>query len=159
MPIAVGDRLPDLAFTVASPGSPSTATTSGVFAGKTVVLFAVPGAFTPTCSNQHLPSYLRHYDAIKAGGVDTIACVAVNDPFVLAAWAEQTGAAGRILMLSDGNATFTRAIGLEMDGSRFGMGVRSRRYAMVVRDGVVTELNVDAPGEFKVSGAEFTCRL
>jgi peroxiredoxin len=159
MPIAVGDRLPDATFIIASPGGPSPATTSDVFAGKTVVLFAVPGAFTPTCSNQHLPSYLRNYDTVKATGVDTIACVAVNDPFVLAAWAEQTGAAGRILMLSDGNATFTRALGLEMDSSRFGMGIRSKRYAMVVNDGVVTRLNVDNPGEFKVSGAEFTCGL
>jgi peroxiredoxin len=159
MPIAIGDRLPDATFAVASPGGPSPATTNEVFAGKTVVLFAVPGAFTPTCSNQHLPSYLRNYDAVKTAGVDTIACVAVNDPFVLAAWAEQTGAAGRILMLSDGNATFTRAIGLEMDSTRFGMGIRSKRYAMVVKDGVVTELNVDNPGEYKVSSAEFTCKL
>lgn len=157
MPIAVGDRLPDLTLTIAGPGGPSPATTRDVFAGKTVVLFAVPGAFTPTCSTQHLPSYLRTYDAVKAQGVDTIACLAVNDAFVLAAWAEQTGAAGRILMIADGNADFTKALGLEQDSSRFNMGVRSRRYAMVVEDGVVTTLNVDKPGEFGVSSAERLC--
>jgi peroxiredoxin len=160
MPIAVGQRLPDATFTVPTPSGPVQKTTAEVFGGRRVVLFAVPGAFTPTCHNQHLPSYLRQHDALKAQGIDAILCVAVNDVFVLDAWAKSTGAEGRIEFLADGSADFTRAIGLDIDSSRFGMGIRSRRYSMIVDDGVVRQLNVDEPGRFDVTGAEMAlCQL
>lgn len=159
MSIEVGDKLPDGTFKVLTPSGPSDVSANDVFAGKKVVLFAVPGAFTPTCNNKHLPSYLKHADQIKASGVDTIACMAVNDVFVMDAWAQANAVGDRILMLADGNGTYARALGLEQDSTRFGMGVRARRFAMVVEDGVVKELNVDNPGEFNVSSAEFTCRL
>jgi peroxiredoxin len=138
---------------------PGPITTGEIFQGKKVVVFAVPGAFTPTCSRQHLPSYVANYEAIKATGVDTIACIAVNDVFVLKAWFAANDVGDRILMLSDGNGEFTKKVDLEMDASKYGMGMRSRRYAMVVDDGIVSELNIEAPGEFKVSSAEFTCKL
>ncbi len=159
MSIRVGDRLPEATFRCMTPEGPSTITTGEVFGGRKVVLFAVPGAFTPTCSRQHLPSYLKHYEAIKASGVDTIACVAVNDVFVLDAWARQHEVGDRVLMLSDGNGDFARQIGLELDDRKYGMGIRLQRFAMVVDDGVVTQLNVEAPGEFRVSSAEYTCQL
>lgn len=160
VPIAAGQRLPDATFNVLTEGGPAERTTAEVFAGRTVILFAVPGAFTPTCSNKHLPSFLGHYDALKAKDVDAIACVAVNDIFVLDAWAKSTGAAGKIEFLADGNAEFTKAIGLDIDSSRFGMGTRSRRYSMIVDDGVVRELNVDEPGTFHLSSAEVAlCQL
>jgi len=159
MTIQVGHRLPDATLGCMTPQGPSALTTREIFDGRKVVLFAVPGAFTPTCSNQHLPGYLRQHDAIKASGVDTIACLAVNDVFVLDAWARQHEVGDRILMLSDGNAEFVEALGLAADATKYRMGVRARRFAMVVDDGVVTALNVDAPGEFTLSSAEHTCRL
>ncbi len=155
MPIKVGDRLPDATLKEKTDKGIEDVTTSRLCAGRTVVIFAVPGAFTPTCHLKHLPSFLANLDALKARGVDEVVCVAVNDPFVMEAWGAATGAAGRIRMLSDGNATFTRAIGMDFDGSALGLGVRSRRYAMLVRDGVVEVLNVEEnPGEMDASAAE-----
>lgn len=155
MPIAVGERLPDATFKVKTNSGIEDITVQQLCSGKRVVTFAVPGAFTPTCHLKHVPSYLQNLDALKAKGVDTVACVAVNDPFVLDAWAEATGAKGKILMLSDGNGTFTRAIGMDFDGSAVGLGVRSRRYAMLVEDGVVKALEVEsAPSEMDRSSAE-----
>ncbi len=159
MPIQVGDRLPDGTFTVMTADGPAPRTVQEVFAGKKAVLFAVPGAFTPTCNNLHLPGYLAQHDAITAKGVDLIACTAVNDIFVMSAWAKANAVGDRILMLADGNADFAKAIGLDSDSSRFGMGTRSRRYSMVVEDRTVKELNVDAPGKLEVSTAEKVCRL
>ena len=152
--IAVGDKLPEATFKVRTPEGLKDVTTRELAAGKRVVLFAVPGAFTPTCHAKHVPSYLEHLDALTAKGVDTVACVAVNDAFVLDAWARACGAEGKLTLLSDGNATFTKAVGLDFDGSGFGLGTRSKRYSMLVEDGVVKALNVDAPGEFKVSSAQ-----
>ena len=155
MPIKIGDRLPDATFKVSHGGDITDVTVTELTAGKKVVLFAVPGAFTPTCQAKHVPSYLEHYDALKAKGVDTIACLAVNDPFVLGEWAKVTGCGEKIMLLSDGNAEFTRAIGLDFDGSGFKLGTRSKRYAMVIEDGVVTTLAVEeAPPMMEVSGAE-----
>lgn len=160
MPIAIGDRIADATFTRMTPQGPAPIATADIFAGRKVVVFAVPGAFTPTCNNKHLPSYLREYEAMRAKGIDTIACVAVNDVFVMDAWARANAVGDKVLMLADGNADFTRKMGLEADLSGFGMGVRSRRYSMVVDDGVVTQLNLEKPGEFRVSAAEFTvCQL
>ena len=130
-------------------------TTAELVDGKTVVLFAVPGAFTPTCHAKHLPSYLEHHEALKGKGVDTIACVAVNDPFVLDAWAQTSEVGDKIAMLSDGNGEFTKTVGLDFDGSGFGLGTRSKRYSMLVVDGVVKALNVEeTPGIMEVSGAD-----
>lgn len=155
MSIAIGERLPDATFTTMTAEGPQKLTTAEVFGGQRVVLFAVPGAFTPTCHTKHLPGFIEHADEIKAKGVDRIACLAVNDVFVLDAWAKQTGATGKILFLADGNGDFTRAIGMEADASDFGMGRRSRRYAMVVEDGRVTALNVEPRrGQAEESGAE-----
>jgi peroxiredoxin len=160
MAIHVGDRIPDATLTGVTSAGSVPMTTKELFEGKKVVLFAVPGAFTPTCSNQHLPGYVSQADAIKAKGVDTIACLAVNDKFVLDAWAKANGALDRILFLSDGNADFSKLIGLEVDLGKFGMGVRSQRYSMVVDNGVVTELNVEQPGKLEVSSADATiCQL
>jgi peroxiredoxin len=142
-----------------TPTGPAPITTQEVFGGKKVVFFAVPGAFTPTCSKQHLPGYVTNADAIKSRGVDTIACLAVNDVFVMDAWGKAQGVGDKILLLADGSAEFVRTLGLEFDASKVGMGTRSRRFSMVVDDGVVKELNVEAPGEFKVSSAESTCHL
>ncbi|HWJ38858.1 MAG TPA: peroxiredoxin, partial [Sphingomicrobium sp.] len=129
-------------------------TTSGeFFAGKRVALFAVPGAFTPTCSARHLPSYVEKAHDLKSQGVDEIACISVNDPFVMAAWGERDGSAD-ITMLADGNGAFSDAVGLSFDGSKFGMGKRSQRYSMIVNDGVVEQLNVEEPGEYRASSAE-----
>lgn len=152
--IKVGDAIPSAKLVAATPDGPREVATEDVFAGKTVVLFAVPGAFTPTCSNKHLPGYLQNYEALKAKGVDTVACLAVNDPFVLAAWAKDQGVNDRVLMLSDGSAAFTKALGLELDLSARGLGVRAQRFAMIVEDGKVTTLQVEAPGGFDVSRAE-----
>lgn len=155
MTIKSGDRLPEVTFKRNDQGDIKDVTTSELCAGKKVVLFAVPGAFTPTCHAKHVPSYLQHHDALKAKGVDTIACIAVNDPFVLGEWAKATGVGDRIVMLSDGNAEFTKAIGLDFDGSGFKLGTRSRRYAMIIDDGVVTTLAVEeAPPMMEVSGAD-----
>ena len=151
--IKVGDRLPE-ATLVKVGDSPEQVGTADFFAGRRVALFAVPGAFTPTCSAKHLPGFIEHGAALKAKGVDEVACTAVNDPFVLGAWAKQNEASG-ITMLADGNGTFADALGLSFDGAKFGMGKRSQRYSMIVNDGVVEQLNVEAPGEFKVSSADY----
>ncbi len=142
MTIQVGDKIPEGMFTVMGAEGPTGLSTGDLFAGKKVVLFAVPGAFTPTCSSAHLPGFVVHVDDIKAKGVDTVACMSVNDVFVMHAWG-QSANAEHIQMLADGNGTFTEALGLVLDGSGFGMGARSKRFAMVVDDGVVTLLNVD----------------
>lgn len=153
--IAIGDTLPETTFMLATSEGPKPVTTAEMFAGKTVALFAVPGAFTPTCSAKHLPSFKAHQAALNTAGVDTIACTSVNDPFVLAAWAKDQDVGDKILMLSDGNGAFAQALGLQMDGSKFGMGQRSKRYAMLVRDGVVVQVNVEEGGEYRVSSAEY----
>jgi peroxiredoxin len=155
MTIKVGDRLPDAKFMTAGANGPVPKSTSEVFAGKKVVLFAVPGAFTPTCSEQHLPGFVERADAIKAKGVDTVACTAVNDVFVLSAWAKTRGADGKVLMLADGSAEFARKIGLDVDLSGFGLGTRSQRYAMIVDGQVVAYLAVEnAPPEHEKATAE-----
>ena len=153
MAIQEGDRLPEATLHVIQDGRPTAVTTGELFDGKKVVLFAVPGAFTPTCSQAHLPGYVANADEIKAKGVDSIVCVAVNDAFVMDAWAADRNAE-ELVMAGDGNGDFTAAIGLEMDGRGFGLGTRSERYAMIVDDGVVTKLAVEAPGAFEVSKAE-----
>lgn len=155
MSIAVGSRLPDATFRTMTPSGPANKTTADIFSGKRVVLFAVPGAFTPTCNNSHLPGFLANTDAFKAKGVDTIACTSVNDVFVLDAWAKSTGTGDKIMFLADGTAAFARALGMEFDGSASGLGIRSKRYAMLVEDGVVKALNVeDVPGKAEKSSAE-----
>jgi glutaredoxin/glutathione-dependent peroxiredoxin len=154
MTIKVGDRLPTTTLVKATPDGPEAVSTDEFFAGRTVALFSVPGAFTPTCSARHLPGFVDKAPELKAKGVDEIACTAVNDAFVLGAWSAQGSAGDTVTMLADGNAEFARATGLEMDGTKFGMGTRAQRYSMLVRDGVVEQLNVEAPGEFKVSSAE-----
>jgi peroxiredoxin len=153
MTIQVGDKLPDVPLAIATPDGPQPTTSAEYFAGKKVALFAVPGAFTPTCSARHLPSYVEKADELKSKGVDEIACISVNDPFVMAAWGERDGSA-EITMLADGNGAFSDAVGLGMDGSKFGMGKRSQRYSMLVDDGTVEQLNVEAPGEYRASSAE-----
>jgi peroxiredoxin len=155
MSIKVGDRLPQGKFTVMGEGGPTAITTDDVFKGKTVVLFAVPGAFTPTCSEKHLPGFVAEAKAIAGKGVATIACTAVNDVFVLSAWAKARQADGVITMLADGNADFAKALGLDIDLSAFGLGTRSKRYAMIVADGVVKYLAVeDSPPEHNKATAE-----
>ena len=153
MTISVGDKLPSVKLVKVTADGPDTVSTDDFFGGRTVALFAVPGAFTPTCSAKHLPGFVDKNDELKAKGVDEIACVSVNDAFVMGAWAKSADADG-ITMLADGNGDFAKAIDLTMDGSGFGMGTRSQRYSMIVEDGVVKQLNVEAPGEFKVSSAE-----
>ena len=153
MAIQVGDKLPEIDLQVARPGGIETASTRELFTGK-VVLFAVPGAFTPTCSAKHLPGYIERAAEIRAKGVDRIICLAVNDAFVMDAWAKERGAGDDVVMVADGSAVFTRAVGLEMDGSGFGMGLRSQRYAAIVEDGVVRALHVEAPMKVEVSSAE-----
>ncbi len=153
MTIAIGDRIPSATLNFLKDGVQSMRT-DDLFNGKTVVLFAVPGAFTPTCSAKHLPGYVQHLEAIKAKGIDVVACMAVNDAFVMEAWAKNQNAPEEIMMLADGNGAFSKSLGLEMDATAFGMGLRSKRFALVAKDGVVTKLFVEAPGEFKVSSAE-----
>ncbi|HBB54906.1 MAG TPA: peroxiredoxin [Hyphomonadaceae bacterium] len=155
MAISIGDRLPDAQFRSLTAEGPKTLSTADVFDGKTVALFAVPGAFTPTCHARHLPNFLDQFEALKAKGVDLIACVSVNDMFVMDAWAKSQHTGDRILMLADGNGEFTKAVGLELDATGFGLGARSRRYAMLVRDGVVEQLNLEAGGGFEVSSADY----
>jgi glutaredoxin/glutathione-dependent peroxiredoxin len=155
MTIQVGDRIPSATLLKAGAEGPQPVDTDSFFAGRKVALFSVPGAFTPTCSARHLPSFVEKYDELKAKGVDEVACVAVNDAFVLQAWAQQSGAEGKVTMLADGNGDFARSLGLTMDASKFGMGHRGQRWSAIVDDGVVKELNVEEPGAFRVSGAEF----
>jgi glutaredoxin/glutathione-dependent peroxiredoxin len=154
MTIAVGDKVPDGTFTRMTDSGPAPITTTELFGGKTVLLFSVPGAFTPTCSAKHLPGFVQNAEALKAKGIDTIACIAVNDVFVMNAWGKDQSADDKVLMLADGNGDFSKAVGLTMDGSKFGMGTRGQRFSFIAKDGVVTQLNVEAPGEFKVSSAE-----
>jgi peroxiredoxin len=154
MSIKVGDKIPSATLMQMKDGGPKPVKTDDLFAGKKVVVFALPGAFTPTCSAKHLPGFVQNADAIKAKGVDAIACVSVNDAFVMGAWGEQQKVGDKIMMLADGNGDLTKALGLELDGSRFGMGKRSQRFAMIVDNGVVTKLNVEEPGAFAVSSAE-----
>jgi len=155
MTIKVGDKLPEANLIIATAEGPQATTTSEVFAGKTVALFALPGAFTPTCSAKHVPGFKAHAADLKAKGVEQIACLSVNDAFVMKAWAKDQGVNEEMIMLADGNGDFTKAVGLEMDGSKFGMGSRSQRYSLIAKDGVVTQLNVESGGEFKVSSAEY----
>ncbi|HEY7797671.1 MAG TPA: peroxiredoxin [Hyphomonadaceae bacterium] len=155
MTIKVGDRLPDATFRVMKDGKPVDLTTAELAKGKKVALFAVPGAFTPTCSVKHLPGYKEKAAELRSKGVDTIACVSVNDVFVMNAWGKDQQVGDDVVMLADGNGAFAKAVGLEMDGSGFGMGSRSKRYSMIVEDGVVKQLNVEGPGEFKVSAADY----
>jgi glutaredoxin/glutathione-dependent peroxiredoxin len=160
MALHPGDRLPDATFRTLSPEGVKTLTTAEVFGGRKVVLFAVPAAFSPTCSQTHLPGYVTHHDAIKAGGVDEIACVSANDVWVLDAWAREHGATGKVLMLSDGNLEFTRAAGMELDATIVGEGFRSQRYAAVVDDGVVADIKVDEkPWLAEASAASAICRV
>ena len=153
MTIQVGDKVPSVTLKVMGPQGPQDITTDEVFSGKKVVLFAVPGAFTPGCSMTHLPGFVVNADKIKAAGVDTIACLSVNDAFVMGAWGEAQNAS-EILMLADGNGELTEALGLVLDGSGFGMGTRSQRYAMIVDDGTVSHLNVEPGAGIEVSSAE-----
>ena len=155
MTIKAGDTLPDATFMTSGSEGPRPITSEELFKGKTVALLAVPGAFTPTCSAKHLPGFKEHATELKAKGVDAIACVSVNDVFVMKAWGADQGVGEDIVMLADGNGDFTKALGLEMDGSKFGMGMRSQRYSMIVKNGVVETLNVEAGGEFKVSSADY----
>jgi peroxiredoxin len=155
MTLKVGDTIPSATFMTFGPDGPKPITSDELFKGKTVALFAVPGAFTPTCSAKHLPGFKAKAAEFRAKGVDTIACVSVNDVFVMKAWGENQGVGDDVLMLADGNGDFTKAVGLELDGSRFGMGARSQRYSLIAKDGVVKELNVEQGGDFKVSSAEY----
>ena len=154
MTIQVGERLPDVPIAIATPDGPQQTTSGEYFSGKKVALFAVPGAFTPTCSARHLPSYVEKASELKGQGVDEIACISVNDPFVMQAWGQRDGSQD-ITMIADGNGEFSDAVGLSFDGSKFGMGKRSQRYSMIVNDGVVEQLNVEAPDEYRASSAEY----
>ncbi len=160
MSIKIGDRLPDVKFTVMGPDGPSAKSVSEVFAGKKVALFAVPGAYTPTCHKNHMPGFVDRVGELKAKGIDAVVCTAVNDVFVLTNWAGDTGAAGKIEMLADGSGDFAKAIGLDIDLSAFGLGVRSKRYAMLVEDSVVKVLNIeDSPPQAEKSSAEALCSM
>jgi glutaredoxin/glutathione-dependent peroxiredoxin len=154
MAIAVGDRIPDVKVMMPGPDGPVPVQTGEILGSGKVVLFAVPGAFTPTCSDYHLPSYVIRHDALKEKGVDTIACISVNDPFVMGAWGEDQKVGDLVRMIADGNGDFAKAIGLELDGSGVGLGTRSQRYAMVIDDGVVTTLNVEPGPGLSVSAAD-----
>ncbi len=154
MAITIGDRIPEVPLRVMTAEGPKQVSSTEVLGKGTVVLFAVPGAFTPTCSDHHLPGFVVRADELRAKGVDTIACVAVNDPFVMGAWARDQKVGDRVTMLSDGNGEFTRAVGLELDGSAFGLGTRSQRYAAIVKDGVLTALFVEPGPGLEVSSAE-----
>jgi peroxiredoxin len=155
MTIDVGDRLPKTTLIKATAEGPQPVDSEDYFAGRRVALFSVPGAFTPTCSARHLPGFVEKAEEFKGKGVDEIACTAVNDAFVLQAWSESAGADGKVTMLADGNGDFAAACGLEMDGSKFGLGRRGQRFSMIVNDGVVEQLNVEEPGSFNVSSADY----
>ena len=155
MSINVGDRLPKASFVKATPDGPQPVDSEDFFRGRRVALFSVPGAFTPTCSARHLPGFVEKVDELKAKGVDEVACTAVNDAFVLNAWSESAGAQGKVTMLADGNGDFVEAIGLAADFNKFGMGKRGQRWSMIVNDGVVEDLNVEEPGAFNVSSADY----
>jgi glutaredoxin/glutathione-dependent peroxiredoxin len=155
MAIAVGDTIPAGTLIKVTESGPEPVSTADYFAGRKVALFSVPGAFTPTCSAKHLPGFVEKAGELKAKGVDEIACTAVNDAFVMGAWGKSAGVDGSVTMLADGNAEFVKSLGLEMDGSKFGMGTRGQRFSMVVNDGKVEQLNIEAGGEFRVSAAEY----
>ncbi len=153
--VATGDAFPELELTFVTADQPAMKTTAEAFGGKKVVLFAVPGAFTPTCHANHMPGFLAKLDAIKAKGVDMVACLAVNDPFVMKVWGEQSGALGKIELIADGSGVATKALGLELDATAFGLGMRSKRYAMVIDDGQISALMIeDTPGTADASGAD-----
>lgn len=154
MTIQVGESIPPAKLMQATPDGPKETSTEELFGGKTVVLFGVPGAFTPTCSAKHLPGYVQNFDALKAKGADVVACVAVNDAFVMAAWGKEQGVADKVVMIADGSADFTRTLGLELDLTARGLGMRSQRFALVAKNGKVTHIAVEAPGAFEVSKAE-----
>jgi len=154
MAIKAGERMPTGKFKRMTKEGPKDITADELFKGKTVVLFSVPGAFTPTCDAKHLPGFVQLADQIRAKGVDTIACMAVNDAFVMNAWGKAQGVGDKVLMLADGNGEYAKALGLELDASGFGMGTRGQRFAIVARDGVATRVEVEQPGQFKVSAAE-----
>jgi glutaredoxin/glutathione-dependent peroxiredoxin len=154
MTIKAGEKLPEGSFMQMTKDGPQKLTTEQLFGGKTVVLFSVPGAFTPTCDAKHLPGFVELAGQIKAKGVDTIACTAVNDVFVMNAWGKHGNVGDKILMLADGNGAYVKSLGLEMDGTKFGMGMRGQRFALIVKNGVATHVDVEKPGEFKVSAAE-----
>jgi len=155
MAIKVGDRIPDVTLTTMTAEGPKPVKTSELFAGRKVALFSVPGAFTPTCSAKHLPGFVEKAGDLKSKGVSEIVCLAVNDAFVMGAWGKSQQADGKVTMVADGNAQFTKALGLELDASGFGMGTRGQRFSMIVDDGKVTHLNVEAPGAFEVSSADY----
>ena len=155
MAIKAGERMPAGTLKRMTKEGPKDLSTDELFKGKRVVLFSVPGAFTPTCDAKHLPGFVQLADQIRARGVDTIACMAVNDVFVMNAWGKAAGVGDRILMLADGNGEYARALGLELDAKGYGMGTRGQRFAIIARDGVATHVNVEAPGQFKVSAAEY----
>jgi glutaredoxin/glutathione-dependent peroxiredoxin len=152
--IKVGDKIPSVKIKHMTKDGVKDITTDELFKGKKVALFALPGAFTPTCSAKHLPGFVQNADTIKGKGINTIACLSVNDAFVMDAWGKNQNVGEKVMMLADGNAELTKALGLEMDGTGYGMGTRSKRYSMVVDDGVVKQLNVEKPGAFEVSNAE-----
>lgn len=154
MAIQVGDKVPSVTLMQATAEGPKEITTDALFAGKTVVLFGVPGAFTPTCSAKHLPGFVVNVDALKAKGVDTIACVAVNDAFVMGAWAKDQGITDQVVMLADGSAKLAQALGLELDLTARGLGIRNQRFALIAKNGVVAHIGVEQPGAFEVSKAE-----
>jgi peroxiredoxin len=154
MTINVGDAVPAMTLVKATDGGPVPVTTAELFGGRTVALFSVPGAFTPTCSAKHLPGFVANADAIRARGTDEIVCVSVNDAFVMAAWGKSAGVDGKVTMIADGNGDFSKALGLTFDGSGYGMGLRGQRFSMLIKDGVVASLNVEPPGAFGVSSAE-----
>jgi peroxiredoxin len=155
MAIGVGEHLPSTNLVKASPEGPQPVDSDSFFKGRRIALFSVPGAFTPTCSARHLPGFVERVDELKAKGIDEVACTAVNDAFVLQAWAESAGAGGKVTMLADGNGDFVRALGLDSDFNKFGMGNRGQRFSMVVNDGVVEQINVEEPGAFNVSSADY----
>jgi peroxiredoxin len=158
MTLKAGDKMPAGKFTHMTSDGPKKITTEELFGGKTVVLFSVPGAFTPTCDAKHLPGFVELAGDMKKRGVDTVACTAVNDVFVMNAWGKLAGVGDDILMLADGNAEYAKALGLELDATGYGMGTRGQRFALVVKDGVATQVNIEAPGEFKVSAADYVLK-
>ncbi len=155
MTISKGDAIPDVKVHIATAEGPDEVMTGALFAGKKTALFALPGAFTPTCSAHHLPGFVEHAAALRAKGIDQIICMSVNDAFVMEAWGKTAGAGGTVMMLADGNGEFAKALGLDFDASAFGMGQRSQRFSMVIEDGKVTALHVEAPGAFEVSSADY----
>ncbi|HWC62875.1 MAG TPA: peroxiredoxin [Rhizomicrobium sp.] len=159
MTIQAGDKIPSATLTHMKEGKPTPISTDEIFEGKTVALFALPGAFTPTCSAKHVPGFVQNYEALRGRGIDSIVCVSVNDAFVMGAWGKDQGAGDKVLMLADGNGDFTRAMGLVFDARKFGMGERSQRYSALVKNGVVKALNLEEPGAYGVSSAEHMLKM